>query len=149
MPNSFIVIAIVILFYLLGKAADLITASVREASGSYGARVFISGILLGLITSLPEFVVAINAFIDGVPLLSIGNLLGGTVVLFSLFSSIKSINVNLNTSYYLLMLTMLILFATIMLFRKQGKCLSRYHGAVLILLYAVFFASQAAMLVRG
>ncbi|MDD3926744.1 MAG: hypothetical protein PHT33_08820 [bacterium] len=314
MPNSFIVVVIVILFYLLGKAADLITGSVKEASGSHGARVFIFGILLGLFTSLPELVVAINAFIDGVPLLSIGNLLGGIVVLFGLvlgtsvflgggrdgvsmdidtgsmlaafaymvlplllsldgvfdisdgfillvsyltllsylyrrhrkeavgttvltgkaarnyflaiigtiaviiladaivrliiilisnyrlsqfvtgliilslgtnlpeltialkssiggagelslggitgsalanvliiglFSSIRSINVNLDTSYYLLIITMLIMFATIMLFRKQGKCLSRYQGAVIVLLYAIFFASQTAMLIRG
>jgi len=50
---------------------------------------FIFGILLGLTTSLPELFLGISATIDQVPALSVGNLLGGIIVILGLILGVS------------------------------------------------------------
>lgn len=78
----FLVMALVVLFYALGLSADLVIANVRSLGRKLGIPVFGLGLLLGILTSLPEFGVGVNSLIQDTPSISVGNLLGGTLVLF-------------------------------------------------------------------
>lgn len=78
------IIALLFLFYLLGKSADIVVKRVRIISERHGIHVFFLGIVLGLFTSLPEATIAVNSLIDNIPDVSLGNLMGGFMVLFGL-----------------------------------------------------------------
>ena len=84
MSTTLIIVLLIALFYLLGKTADMVVLTIRRIGELFDIRVFFLGILLGLFTALPEFSIAINALITGIPEISLGNLLGGIVVLLSL-----------------------------------------------------------------
>ncbi len=77
-------VLLVVLFYLLGRVADIVVASVRRVSAVFRVHVFFLGMLLGVVTSLPEFAIGVNALIDGVPEVALGNLMGGVLVLIGL-----------------------------------------------------------------
>jgi cation:H+ antiporter len=72
------------LFYCLGRSADLIIFHIRVIAERLGAPIFLVGIILGVFTSLPEITIGVNAVARNVEEVSFGNLMGGTVVLFSL-----------------------------------------------------------------
>ena len=72
------------LFAVLGVAADFAVRNIKYIASVLKIRLFAFGILLGLITTLPELSVGINATLDGVASLSVGNLLGGVIVLLGL-----------------------------------------------------------------
>ena len=113
-----IIVGMPILFYLLGKAADVVITSVKNIGEMLRIKIFLLGILLGFLTSLPEVGIGINATIDGVSTISVGNLLGGIVVLFSLVLGInvvlhrglkmteKTLTLSLVFAYFLLPLAL-------------------------------------------
>ncbi|MBI4262560.1 sodium:calcium antiporter [Candidatus Uhrbacteria bacterium] len=82
MPIPVTLIAIIVLFYVLGKGADLIVFGIRDVSKKIGVRVFVLGIVLGFFTSVPELSIAAHAIVTNLPQLSVGNLIGGIFVLF-------------------------------------------------------------------
>lgn len=83
--NFLLLVAIlVVLFYLLGKFADVVIINVRKLGEDLGVRLFFLGIILGIFTSLPELSVGINALLDNIQEISLGNLFGGVIVLFTL-----------------------------------------------------------------
>lgn len=77
-------LGLLVLFYLLGLSADLIIKHIRVIGDRLGIPVFFLGLLLGLLTSMPETGVGLNAIAQGIPAISVGNLFGGTIVLFCL-----------------------------------------------------------------
>ena len=54
--------------------------NIKYIASALHIKLFAFGIVLGLITTLPELSVGINATIDGVAALSVGNLLSGLSV---------------------------------------------------------------------
>lgn len=84
MNDILIIIALIISFYFLGKAADLVIVNIRTIGEKLGIQMFFLGIILGFLTSLPELFLGINSIINGIPEVSLGNLLGGVIVLFGL-----------------------------------------------------------------
>ncbi len=82
MNDILIIIALIISFYFLGKAADLVIVNIRTIGEKLGIQMFFLGIILGFLTSLPELFLGINSIINGIPEVSLGNLLGGVIVLF-------------------------------------------------------------------
>ncbi|MBI5621530.1 hypothetical protein HY933_01535 [Candidatus Falkowbacteria bacterium] len=72
------------LFVVLGIGADVVVKNIKIIADKLGISVFILGIVLGLLTSLPEIAIGINSLINNVAGLAVGNLLGGIVVLFGL-----------------------------------------------------------------
>ncbi|MFA5020539.1 MAG: hypothetical protein WC517_00525 [Patescibacteria group bacterium] len=72
------------LFAVLGLAADSVVKNIKHIASVFKIRLIFFGILLGLITTLPELAVGINAAISGAPALSVGNLLSGVIVIFGL-----------------------------------------------------------------
>lgn len=78
------VLILLALFALLGIAADLAVNNIRFIAQSLKLKLFALGIILGLFTTLPELAVGINANIEGAGALSVGNIMGGIVVLIGL-----------------------------------------------------------------
>ncbi len=73
-----------VLFYFLGKFADLVVVNARKLGEELDIKVFFLGIILGFFTTLPELSLGINAFVDNFQEISLGNLLGGVIILFTL-----------------------------------------------------------------
>jgi len=84
MPIVLDVFKLFALFTFLGISADLVVRNIKHIAAVLRIRLFAFGILLGLVTTLPELTVGINATLEGVAGLSVGNLLGGIIVLFGL-----------------------------------------------------------------
>ncbi len=70
---------------LVVKSVAIIAKKLRIANFT------ISFLLLGILTSTPEVFVAIQSGLDGVPQLSMGNLIGGSILLLSLVMGLSSI----------------------------------------------------------
>jgi len=72
------------LFVVLGVCADLAVKNIKYIALALRMRIFSLGILLGIITSFPELSVGINATVEGAAALSVGNLIGGVIVVIGL-----------------------------------------------------------------
>jgi len=92
-------ILLVLFFVVLGIAADLVVQNIKYLASVIRLRLFALGILLGVVTTLPELSVGINATIEGVASVSVGNVLGGVIVLIGLIVGISLIlNRKIDTS---------------------------------------------------
>lgn len=80
-----------LLFYLLGKSADLTVSNFKSIAEKLGIKILFLGLILGLMTTLPELGVALNSLAENVLELSAGNLLGGTLVLFCLILGVSAL----------------------------------------------------------
>ena len=84
MSIFFDLLLLLILFIVLGWSANFAVKNIKYLGAVLKIRLFVFGILLGLITSLPELSLGINATIDRAAALSVGNLLGGIIVILGL-----------------------------------------------------------------
>lgn len=90
-PGREIIILLLSGIFLTGAAHVVIRQSIRLAR-RFGLSDFTMGfLLLGLFTSMPELFVAIQSVSDGIPQLSVGNLLGGSILLLSFVIGVTSI----------------------------------------------------------
>lgn len=85
------ILGILILFLLMGRLADVVVRSARALGTQLGIGTFFLGVLLGLFTSAPEATIAVNAAAQQAPELSIGNCIGGTVVLLGLIAGLLAL----------------------------------------------------------
>lgn len=77
---------------VLAGAAGVVISSTVSLARRYGLTSFTVGfLLLGLATSTTELFVAIGSVVDGVPQLSAGNLIGGSILLLSFLMGISSV----------------------------------------------------------
>lgn len=126
------------LFYLIGKAADLVIINSKKLGKYLGINIFILGLTLGFLTSLPELFVGLNSLIKGVGQLAIGNLIGGIFVLFGLITGVSIIlNREIKLEYYfsfehLFFIALYIIFPLILLLDQQ---LELVDGIILIFFY--------------
>lgn len=90
---------------VLTGSAQLVVKSVAIIAQKLNIANFtLSFLLLGILTSTPEIFVAIQSGIDGVPQLSMGNLVGGSILLMSLVMGVSSIflgKINLDHTFTL------------------------------------------------
>lgn len=130
---SAFIIALLFLFYLLGKSADIVVNRIRIMSERLGIHVFFLGIILGLFTSLPEITIAVNSLVNHIPDVSLGNLMGGFIVLFGLILGTSVIvNRRVHTDGSLLHFApMLCYFFLPFLFLLDGE-ISRPESVVLV-----------------
>jgi cation:H+ antiporter len=87
---------LLVLFIALGGAADFTVKNIKYIGAVFKIRLFVFGIVLGLVTTLPELSLGINATIDNAAVLSVGNLLGGIIVIIGLILGVGLI-INHNT----------------------------------------------------
>ena len=136
MVNITILISLFILFYFLGKSADLIVLNIRKIGEKLGIKIFFLGLILGSLTSLPEFSVGVNALSQNLPEIPVGNLLGGIIVLFGLILGASLIlNRRIATDGKISsFLPILIYIALPFAFGLDNK-ISSFEGFVIILAY--------------
>lgn len=85
-------VLLVILCVALAKSADWVVKSASYLARGLGVGSFLFGfLLLGFATTVPEMLVAFQSVREGVPQLSVGNLLGGTILLLSFIMGLSAI----------------------------------------------------------
>lgn len=91
MPVYLSILILILLFALLGFSANIVVNGIKKIAHKLGIPIFLLGLILGLLTSLPELSIAVNAAINGIEEVSLGNLLGGIVVLLGLILGLNLI----------------------------------------------------------
>lgn len=84
MPLYFSALILIALFVILGLSADMAVNNIRSIAKALRLKLFALGLVLGLFTTLPEFSVGINTSLEGASSMSVGNILGGIIVLIGL-----------------------------------------------------------------
>ncbi len=82
---------LLVLFFLLGKSADLIVFNLKKFGKEIGIKLYFLGLILGFFTSSPELAVGVNSLLKNISRISLGNLLGGIIVLFGLILGVSVI----------------------------------------------------------
>ena len=142
-PWTQIIILLISGVFLTGAAHLVIQQSTRIAR-RFGLSDFTMGfLLLGLFTSMPELFVAIQSVSDGIPQLSVGNLLGGSILLLSFVMGVTSIiqgqvalDHRLNHRELILMISVIAAPIAVL---WDGQ-LTRIEGGVLVGLYILHSA---------
>lgn len=80
----FYCISFIILGCILARCADWVVKAVSYFSHTLHIKSFLFGfVLLGFVTTIPEMFVAHQSVTDNIPQISVGNLLGGSILLLS------------------------------------------------------------------
>ena len=133
-----LILSLIFLFYLLGKFADLVVVNVRKLGEELDIKVFFLGIILGLFTSLPELSLGINSFIDGLQQMSLGNLLGGVIILFTLIlGGSVIINRKISTHEILNDIAPILLFLLLPITLGLRGSLGLVDGIIIIISYVI------------
>lgn len=142
-----LILLIIILFYFLGRAADVVVANLKIIASQLGLDIAFLGFMLGFFTSFPELAIAINASLTGYPGIAVGNLLGGIPVLLGL---ILGLNVLMNRSISTRITQRPIMFIAIILFLPLLLAIdgqwNDFDGMVMVLAYA---STVAALFFQG
>jgi len=134
--------------YLLSFAAiwfgaGLIISSIEKISRHLHTSSFVlSFFLLGILTSIPEITVGINAIIRNDPEIFVGNLIGGILVIFLLIIPLLAIFGNgINLAHKLdtkkMLLSLVIIAAPSFLI--SDRIVTVYEGILMFLLYGILF----------
>ena len=84
LPTGLLLIITILSFAVLAYGADMLVANIKMIASHYHLSIFLLGIILGFFTTTPELILGLTAVHRGVASLSLGNLLGGIIVLFGL-----------------------------------------------------------------
>lgn len=130
------VVALAALFFVLSWSADLIVTHIKKIGEKLGIKIFLLGMILGIMTSFPEMIIGINSIVNKIPTISFGNLTGAIIVLFSLILSIniilnRKINTERDSRSFLLILFML--FSPFLL--ALDSSLNYIDGIILVVFY--------------
>ena len=143
MSGAFTLLVIAVASYILSKSADLVVASISSLARRFGVSEFNLGFfVLGLATSTPELFVGLNSVIDATPELSLGNLIGASIILLSLIIGLTAVlnkEVRFGNSFGrkdILLTSFVILSPAFLLFDGY---LSRFDGLFLIVFYVLFY----------
>jgi cation:H+ antiporter len=132
--NSFFLL---LLFLVLAWAANFTVKNIKHLGRIFRIRLFVFGILLGIITTLPELSLGISAIKDGAPSLLVGNILGGVVVILSLvlgFNLLINRGVKTDGRLNSLIPMSLVIFSPILL--GLNGSYNIFDGLVIVLLYS-------------
>lgn len=133
-------LALLLLF--LGAMARILIRAMAEIGTRHRWPRFIVGfVILGMLTSAPEFFVALQSAREGIPTLSLGNLLGASFVLLTLISGLaavlyRGITLRRTLGFRNLMLVSLVILMPAIL-ALDGR-LTRADGATLILAFILY-----------
>lgn len=135
------VCTILIAFVLVWVASDYVIKSVSHVASRLQMSAFATSfIILGMITSLPEFSIGINAVAERAPGVFVGNLLGASFVIFTFIIPLLAILGNGITlshqlsSRYLVFALFVILAPAIL---TVNGAMTRSEGVLLMVLYLI------------
>ncbi|MCA9379114.1 sodium:calcium antiporter, partial [Candidatus Dojkabacteria bacterium] len=134
---------LIILFtFLLVKSADLVEEALVLIARKAGVSTFVIGfVIVSIASSLPEMSVALGSSAEGVPALSVGNLLGASLVLLTLIVALNTFRhgtIPFRGSFHFrqVAISMLVIFSQVVVLLDQY--LSREEGFLLIIIYLLF-----------
>lgn len=132
------VLLLLFLFFAISKSADLIVLNLRKTGEKLGIKIFFLGMILGLMTTLPEIAISINSSINGIPEISFGNMVGGIIILFGLILPISIIlNRKVKTEKHTFLFSIILLFLLLPLILGLKGYLNYIDGIILISSYIV------------
>jgi cation:H+ antiporter len=136
MSNGLIIGSLAVAFLVLAQGAELLVSNIRLLARHLQLNIFFLGLILGLFTSMPELMLSISAAHSGLGKVSLGNLLGGILVLFGLVLGLAVIfNRRIKTDGRLAnVLPGPLLFLLPLILGLKGW-LNRWDGVVIILAY--------------
>lgn len=137
------IVLIGVLFYLIGRSADVVIANFKSLGVNLGIQQFWLGLVLGLLTSTPEIMVGTQALLQGVPQLSFGNLMGGIVVLLGLIAGVSVVvdrEVDLSWGFRHHELIILTAYISLPLWLGLDGSLGSLDGLALMVGYAMVVA---------
>ena len=135
------IVALLGLGIFLTSGARIVSRSVAHISRVMGITGFsLSFLLLGFCTSAPEMFVAYRSVVEGVPQLSVGNLIGGSILLLSLVMGLSSvlygkITLDHGMTFGEIVLSSLVVVAPVTVLWDGS--LTRIEGALLIGTYII------------
>lgn len=136
MPLALSILLLAGLFLVLSLSADQVAKNARTLAIKLGLPIFVLGLILGLLTSFPEGAIAINAVINNVPGLSLGNLIGGTIVMLSLILGVGVVlHKEIDNDGRLGFLALCLGYLLLPLFLAMRGTMNYVDGALLIILY--------------
>lgn len=131
-------IIIFLLFYLLGKTAEIFVSDISIISRKMGIPLVFFGLILGFFTSFPELGIAINAFASNVQDISMGNLLGGPLVMLGLIFGVSAIlNKRVHTDGRFRTIVPFGMYTLLPFIFGMDGLITRLEGAVLVVGYIV------------
>ena len=87
-----LIFIIILLSFVLIKAADMVVVAIRRISKEAKAKTFaISAIVLAIATSFPELFVGITAALEGAPSVSLGDVTGSNIANIALVGGLASL----------------------------------------------------------
>lgn len=132
------ILFLLFLFFVISKSADLIVLNLRKTGEKLGIKIFFLGMILGLMTTLPEIAIGINSAINGIPEISFGNMVGGIIILFGLILPISIIlNRKVKTEKHTFLFSIILLFLLLPLILGLKGYLNYIDGIILISSYIV------------
>lgn len=127
----------------IAKSADLVVKTAVRLAHRFHISEFNMGFfILGLATTTPELFIGIQSVIDHEPQLSLGNLIGASIVLLTLIIGLNAVvsgEVQFIKSFSKkdMLLTSFVIIAPV--FLLIDGVLSRYDGVMLVVLYVLFY----------
>lgn len=127
------------LFYILGASADMVVSRIKQIADKFNIGILSMGMVLGALTTLPEFFVGINSVLLDVPGLYFGTLMGGIIVILCPilgFSLILNRQVKTDGKYSSILPVALALLLPI--FMGLKGYLNYLDGIIFLCVYLVF-----------
>lgn len=137
------VVLLIALFFVLGFAANRTVDALFNIGKIFKIKSFIMGFLiLGMATSIPEFLIGLNSIANKNPFLSFGNLIGANIVLLTFITGLAAI---LNKKLFILRsfskkeiyLASILIFLPVLL--AIDKEITQLDGVILIVTFAIYF----------
>jgi cation:H+ antiporter len=124
------------LFGILGIIANYTVDSIKYLGYTLKIKLFFLGIILGLMTSLPELFVGINATLEGSAPISVGNLISGIIVMLTLIlgSSLIVQRKIITDGKFTTLIPITILILSPILFGLNGSY-DTLEGLMMVILY--------------
>lgn len=133
---------LVVSLVVLAKSADLVVKNLVKIANIMRLSTFlVSFVILGAATSTPELFVGINAVAENSPQLSLGNVMGASIVLLSLITGLTALitgKVVVDATFTkrdLFVMNLVILMPIILLY---DGALSKLDSAVMFLVYGIY-----------
>jgi cation:H+ antiporter len=135
-------ILIFVFCFLLVKATDILIINFKALSQKTRLRQFaLTGLILGLATSLPEFFVGLTSAFEGESILSLGNIIGANIANLSLViggAALMGGAVKVEGNFLRRDVFYAFLAATSPMLLLSDRILSRIDGLILLVLYVFY-----------
>ena len=127
-----------VFFVILGKGADLLVGNLRALTDKTKIHPVLLGTILGLLTTMPEFMVGLNAIRQDVPAVSLGNIWGGIIVILGLILGLAIfLQKEIKTDGHLIVILPSFIFILLSLFLGLKGSFHYYDGLLLLSFYLI------------